>query len=112
MAFDDLAKHMASRSGKKQPAGSADQIVAEAAKADRRANRTRDLILGPILLVGGAGILLLYYLVIVEANDPTPHPDRPPSPSGLYPVWISAAVIAMVTGLFQTIRGLIGRSRG
>ena len=56
MGFDDLARHMASRDGKKklgEQAGNADQLVAEAARVDRRMSRQRDLILGPLLLVGG-----------------------------------------------------------
>jgi hypothetical protein len=114
MAFDDLAKHMASRDGKRklgQPVGNPDQIVADAAKADRRMSRTRDLILGPLLVVGGAIVLVLNLLVILDAHNPTPDPLRPPS-QGTYPLYFTAAAAAAVLfGLRQTIRGLRGRSR-
>ena len=36
MGFDDLARHMASRDKKLSKATSADELVAEAARADRR----------------------------------------------------------------------------
>src|SRR5882724_5693701 len=108
MGFDDLARHMASRDGKKklvEQVGDADQIVEEAARADRRMSRRRDLILGPLLLVGGIVVLLLNYLVLVDAADPTPNPHRPPS-EGPYPIYFTvAAASAVIIGLRQTIRG-------
>lgn len=108
MGFDDLARHMASRDGKKklaEQAGDADQIVEEAARVDRRMSRRRDLILGPLLLVGGIVVLLFNYLVFVDAADPTPNPHRPTS-EGAYPIYFTvAAASAVITGLRWTIRG-------
>lgn len=107
MGFDDLARHLASRDGKKKlvaQAGSADQIVEEAARADRRMSRQRDLILGPLLLVGGSVVLVLNYLVLSSAGTPNPH--RPPS-EGEYPLYlIGGSVLAVIVGLRQTIRGV------
>jgi hypothetical protein len=116
MAFDDLARHMASRDGKKKlaaHAGNADQIVADAAKAHRRMSRTRDLILGPILLVGGAIILVLYLLYILEATDGAPRPERP---SGDNLILYSSGLLAVaagmtISGVVQLVRGLRNRSR-
>ena len=114
MAFDDLARHMASRDGKKvaqtQPAG-IDQFMAEAAEADRRMNRKRDLILGPLLLVGGLVMLTLFALYLIDALNPTPHAQRPPSgDSFLVPTGATVAAAGMViVGVLQTIRGLRGR---
>jgi len=72
MAFDDLARHMASRDGKKQVQPvNLDQFAAETAESNRRLDRTRDLILGPILLVGGLIILALIGLYLLDAFDPT-----------------------------------------
>jgi hypothetical protein len=116
MAFDDLARHMAARDGKKmaqaQPA-SIDQFMAEAADADRRMNRKRDLILGPILLVGGLVMLTLFAFYLMDALDPTPNPQRPPSGNSfLVPTGATVAAAGMViVGLLQTIRGIRGRSR-
>ena len=64
MAFDDLAKHMAQRDGKRTgTVGSASDVIAAAHEANRRADRTRDLILGPLLLVGGAVIAVLAFSI-------------------------------------------------
>lgn len=64
MGFDDLARHMASRDGKKGSASTDPaQMLAEAAQSARRMQRMRDLILGPILLVGGIVVGLLAYSI-------------------------------------------------
>jgi hypothetical protein len=70
MAFDDLANRMGSTRGGEVGRGSEgldpDQIIADAVKAARRSRRLSDLILGPIALVGGAGIAVLCYLVATQ----------------------------------------------
>jgi len=112
MAFDDLARHMASRGGKKVPVGTADQVVAEAEKAARRMSRRRDVILGLLLLVGGLVILGLYGLTILDAFNPTPSRLRPPSGTVGFPIYIAVAGGgAVIVGLQKLIRGLAGRSR-
>lgn len=114
MGFDDLARHMASRDGTKAKPGpiTADAFLAEAAESDRRLSRKRDLILGPILLVGGLVVLAFLALYLLDAFDPTPHPERPPGEDTvLVPIGATVFVGGMViTGLLQTIRGLRGRS--
>lgn len=112
MGFDDLARHMAARDNKKLgPANAtADEMVAEIAKSDRRMDRTRNLVLGPILLVGGLVIGVLYVLYLLDATDTTPHPNRPPESSFLY--WNGALVFAggmVIVGARQLYRGLRGR---
>ena len=113
MAFDDLARHMASRDKKKLgKVGSAADFVAQEAKAERRMNRTRDLILGPILLGGGLLLVVLKLLVLKDATDPTPDPMRPPEQGGTYPFYSWILALGMVgVGLTQTIRGALGRSK-
>jgi hypothetical protein len=113
MAFDDLARHMASRDGKKtsQPE-TVDQFLAEAAAENRRLDRKRDLILGPVLLIGGLVISIFIALYLVDAINPTPNPMRPPETSNRILLPTGGAVFALgmvVTGLLQTIRGLRGR---
>lgn len=117
MAFDDLARHMASREGKSklsQPAGTADEILAEAAKASRRLSRSRDLILGPILFFGGILALVLLGLYTADALHPTPNRLRAPESGGtvLLPTIAGFGIVGgiVVTGLLQTIRGLRNRS--
>lgn len=109
MGFDDLAKHMAARDRRAlSKAGNASEIMAEAASAERRMNRTRDLILGPIMLAGG----LLYFVLVITlfVHAATPNPNRPPS--GTVYVWLPtpAAIYAIGYGIVRTIRGLRGRS--
>jgi hypothetical protein len=112
MSFDDLAKHMAARDRNKKlttPRGNVDEIVAEAAKAARRMSRTRDLILGPLLLVGGITIAVLYSSWIFDLlhHTDSSHIVIP----GPVPIGIAVGAIAMVIiGSVQTIRGLRGRS--
>ncbi|HEY4178631.1 MAG TPA: hypothetical protein VGM90_17415 [Kofleriaceae bacterium] len=74
MAFDDLAKHMAARDGNKKAmvSGDGNQIVAEAAKANARLNRQRDLILGPILLVGGLVCLAFGLFTVMDDSAQLP----------------------------------------
>ena len=112
MAFDDLARHMASRDGKKVPVGSADQVVAEAERAARRMSRKRDVILGLLLLVGGLVILGLYGLTILDAYNPRPSSLRPPDDTAVFPIYIPVAGgAAVIVGLQKLVRGLAGRSR-
>ena len=109
MSFDDLAKHMAKRDGKKKlPMGDAAQIMADAAKADARMTRQRNLILGPILLIGGAVILTLgalnvrEVLHLIAAKTPTIG-----SRNMLLLVGVPAVALVMfVAGAIQTWRGL------
>jgi hypothetical protein len=111
MAFDDLARHMARRDGKKRVDGDASQILADAERADRRMTRTRDLILGTVLLVGGALVAALILVYTFDIFDQTPDPQRPPEtgrvmlPYGLF----AAAVGAVFVGLWRVFRGLRGR---
>lgn len=113
MAFDDLARHMAARDKKRvAPAGAtADEIVAEMAKADRRMDRTRNLVLGPILLLGGLVIGTLYALYVLDAVDVLPHPARH---EGEFWIWSNGAIVLaggmIIVGARQLYRGLRGRS--
>ncbi|MBC7977689.1 MAG: hypothetical protein H7138_22150 [Myxococcales bacterium] len=112
MAFDDLARHMASRDRKKVPVGSAEEVVAQAEKVSRQMSRTRDLILGLILLVGGIIILGFCVLIYVDAHNPTSSYLRPSGGPMSIPVYIPlAGVVAVVAGLVKLVRGLAGRSR-
>lgn len=65
MAFDDLAKRMGASAGEGSQVDP-DQIMAEAQAAARRSQRLSDLVLGPLLLLGGAGIAVLCYLVATQ----------------------------------------------
>jgi len=117
MGFDDLARHMAARDGKKPKAGAAniDNFVAEAAELDRQLARKRDLILGPVLLVGGLVILVLGGLYLLDAMDPRPDPLRPPETGNTYLVPTGAMAFAagmVLIGLRKTVRGIRGQSRG
>jgi hypothetical protein len=75
--------------GKLSKATDPDQMVVEAMAADRAAQRRSDLILGPLLLVGGIGITLLSLSVATQGG-------------GLYVV----AGGAILTGLGKTVRGI------
>lgn len=114
MGFDDLARHMASRDGRKKsqvPSTNGDEIVAAAIKADRRMNRTRDLILGPILLVGGLGLGLVIYSALRAAYT-TEDPRNAGVEQDLGVLYMGAgfALVGIVAGLLKTIRGLTNRS--
>ena len=90
MGFDDLARHMRSvHGGKLSNATDPDQMVIEAQKAARAAQRRSDLVLGPMLLVGGVGITALSLTVAQEGG-------------GMYVV----AGGAVIAGLAKTARGI------
>jgi len=63
MAFDDLARRMREAHGGKlgdtSQTTDPEQIVDGAVKADRRANIARDLVLGPLLLLGAIAVTAL-----------------------------------------------------
>ncbi len=106
MAFDDLAKHMAARDGKKKlasPPGDVDQILAAAAAADRRMNRTRDLVLGPLLLIGGLAVGILVWSVRAAGGL-----DRQMFQFALAGSAFALAAIGL--GARKTLRGLRDRS--
>ena len=110
MGFDDLARHMAGRDKRKlSSAASADELVAEAAHADRRMTRTRDLILGPVLLAGGVVLCVLFYvLYTAEAKAIT----APHSSEDTFYYSIGGAVLAVamvIQGIRQTMRGVRSR---
>lgn len=110
MGFDDLARHMAGRDKRTlNTAASADELVADAAQADRRMTRTRDLILGPVLLVGGLVLcVLIYVLYRAEANAVV---DRHSTENTFY-YSIGGCVIAIgmvIEGTRQTLRGVRAR---
>lgn len=96
MGFDDLAKRMGNSSGgavgDATGARDPDQIMAEARRAAERSSRISDLILGPMLLLGGAGILALCYLVAKEG--------------GLMYGVAAAGIAAIVVGARKLFRGI------
>jgi hypothetical protein len=70
MGFDDLARHMAARDGKKAApvAGNAKDFIAQAQAENRRLDRRNNLILGAILLVGGIGCGILGLVLASEGG--------------------------------------------
>jgi hypothetical protein len=108
MGFDDLARHMAGRDKRTlNTAATADELVAEAAQADRRMTRSRNLILGPVLIVCGLALAaLLYVLYAGEVHD-LQHPRTADENTFYYS--IGGVVLAgsmLIGGVRQTIRGL------
>lgn len=117
MGFDDLARHMASRDGKKakvgQP-GDVNTFIAENEEHDRKLQRKRDLILGPVMLVGGAVLLTFIGLYLIDALDPKPNPLRPPEQGNT--IWVPTGIAALsagavIDGLRRIVRGFRGRAR-
>lgn len=110
MGFDDLAKHMAGRDKRKLGTGSADELVAEAAVADRKLTRQRNLILGPVLIVCGLALgALLYFMYTGQAHDLAKHDPRN---ENVFYYSIGGTVLAITmffTGVRQTWVGVRGR---
>jgi len=104
MAFDDLAKRMRETHGSKlgDTSGTtdADQLLGEAKKADRRADIIRDLVLGPILLMGGSVVAILGFPVLVQTTR-----------AGEFIWWLDviclAGFAALLIGPYRIIRGFV-----
>jgi hypothetical protein len=95
MGFDDLARHMASRDGKKVDAPSdAKDFIRRAGEENVRIDRRNNLILGTILLVGGLGVGTLALQVSLEDGGRT----------GM----LGASVGMVAWGLQRLYRGLRG----
>jgi hypothetical protein len=111
MGFDDLAKHMAGRDKRKlNTAASADELVADAARADRRMTRTRDLILGPVLLVGGLTLCVLFYVLYSAELKAVTDPHSSEN-TFYYSIGGAALAVGMlIQGSRQTLRGLRARA--
>lgn len=106
MAFDDLAKRMGARPGVGSASGitDPDQIVAEAQSAARRAARTQDLVLGPILLIGGFVVLVFWYLLVVAK---TGRPLRVSWTELKGMSYVAAAGVgALIFGIYKILRGI------
>jgi len=108
MAFDDLAKHMAARDGRKKLAAvplDAEQFVAEEAIADRRRDRTRNLVLGSILLLGGLAAWVLFFF----ARTDTPRAGD--EGVSFHRMWVIGAIASglAIAGFHQIIRGIRGK---
>jgi len=108
MGFDDLARHMAGRDNKKlSTATSVDQLVAEAAEADRRLTRQRNLILGPVLIVCGVTFGVLLYFFYASQAHALSRPDPRNDNTMYYSIGVEVLAVAMViAGVRQTLRGL------
>jgi len=111
MAFDDVARNMASRSRKKlSKATTADAMVAEAAVAGRKMARQRDLILGPILLLIGVIAGGAWFVIKTAPPDPrASYTDHANAWKALIALG-ALALGALGVGARQTLRGLRNRS--
>jgi hypothetical protein len=109
MGFDDLARHMASRDKRKLGTASADELVAEAQRSDHRMTRTRNLVLGTLLLAGGLAACVLVYFTLSEMFGVATQNHSAPAP--FYPAALTFVALAMViAGTTQLVRGLRSRS--
>ena len=117
MAFDDLARHMASRDGKKKVfdgAGNADQILADLGAEDvrrkvRAMDPRREIARGLVILLAGVLATALYviYLVYVTGFG---FGAKSPQPMFFYSVPLLAiSVGAIIVGAQRLIRGMRAR---
>lgn len=100
MGFEDLAKRMGARDG---GGGSRtldpDQLIAEAARVDRRRSRVSDLVLGPLLIMTGMSLVAVIVIAIAGREF------------GLGFIYSGLAAGLLVLGLKRTFRGVTGRGR-
>jgi hypothetical protein len=102
MAFEDAAKRMGGKRGRQAGDGATvtdpDQIMADAVKAARRSSKIRDLVLGPILLVGGLVVGALCASTIRQVG--IMHMDR------IMDALVVSAIVAIVVGSQKILRGI------
>jgi hypothetical protein len=98
MSFEDLARHMSARDGVSlSSASDPRQMMIEAQRAKRRHQRTRDLILGPLLLLCGlAGIALTAANVLMVSENG----------GGFVFIYYGAILGAFAAGAGKLARGL------
>jgi hypothetical protein len=117
MAFDDLARHMASRDGKKKVmdgAGNADQILADLGAEDQRRrvramDPRREIVRGLVILLAGLVVTALYlvYLFYVTGFG---FGAKSPQPMFFYSVpLLVIAISAIIVGAQRLIRALRAR---
>lgn len=102
MGFDDLARHMKARDGGKL-SGYTDPnlMMVEASERAQSSDRTSNLVLGPLLFVGGIVMLALMGLTSLNAYR-----------QGAIVIWVAPwvlACIAVIGGAHKTWRGISGR---
>lgn len=114
MAFDDLARHMASRDGKKKVidgAGNADQILADlGADHLRRQMRAKDprreILFGALILAAGLVATALYVVYILYVTG-LAFGAKSAQPMFFYSVpALVIAIGAVIVGAQRLVRGL------
>lgn len=97
MSFEDLAKHMSARDGGKlSQASDPRQMMVEAGRAKRRHQRTRDLILGPLMLACGiTGVVMTVAAIAMVSVR-----------GGFVIVYYGAILGLIIGGVKKLIRGI------
>jgi hypothetical protein len=106
MAFEDVAKRLrGQRDGGIAPRSNVDpdKIVADAVAANRRGTVMRDLVLGPILIIGGR--------VLSALGAPAYMPSGSQHTAPYYVLYAIALVVSLL-GVAQLVRGLIRFATG
>lgn len=110
MAFEDLARHMAARDKKRLSAATnAEDMLAEAAVANRRLSRTRDLVLGVLLLASAVASAVMMFL-LKTADDASANESERFTAAKWGTVLGVVALTALAVGARKTWRGLRGHS--
>jgi hypothetical protein len=119
MAFDDLARHMASRDGRKKVidgAGDADKILADLGAADvrrkiRAMDPRRDVVIGALILAAGLAATALYVIYILYVTG-FAFGAKSSQPMFFYSVpALALSIGAIIVGTQRLVRGLRARDQ-
>jgi hypothetical protein len=84
-----------------------DRMVADAAEAEKRSQRVKDLVLGPLLLVGGIVVGLLMYSTLKQAAAATGSMLKTLAMTTYgTKLLLVAPVVATIVGAHKILRGL------
>jgi hypothetical protein len=110
MGFEDAAKRMRAQHGKDVGGNplliDPERMIADAVEAEKRSQRVKDLVLGPLLVAGGVVVGVLMYSTLMQAVAETGSLWKTLAMTSLYmKLLLFAPVVAVIVGARKILCG-------